>query len=165
MAGENLELSREDALRRLENEFGFSGSDFYLLELIPLIEVIWADGVKQEEEMKLLFEFVIKHADRLQKQADGVLVVSEQDIRQFIHRFTRERPSPDLLRTLRMLAHPVIFGNSDVAINQQKSRDIGNYCMDIAAACVTRSPSGHEERIMSFEKELVTEIITQFCNK
>lgn len=157
----NTGITRNESLALLEREFGFKENDFYLLELIPLIELIWADGVKQEEEMKILFEFVIKHLEKLNNTTEGEEVITEKNAMRFIHRFTHERPSPDLLKTIRALAHPIMFGNSDPDINEQKKHNMMEYCMDIAAASVSKYPFERRARIMSFEKSLLTEIIGQ----
>ena len=50
----------------------------YLLELIPLIEMIWADGKAQDKEVTFLQDFTVKHLANLSKDADGMEVVLDE---------------------------------------------------------------------------------------
>ena len=54
-------MNPQDAFDRLKNQFVLKDSDFYFLDLIPLIKIIWADGRNQESELQILYKFVIEH--------------------------------------------------------------------------------------------------------
>ena len=75
----------------------------YLLELIPLIEMIWADGKNQDPEIKVLYQFTIEHLAHLSKDAENVEIISEQEVNEFIDLFIHTRTDPELLRELREL--------------------------------------------------------------
>lgn len=60
----------QKALRDLEG-LGFKGRDVYLAELIPVVEMAWADGVIQPNERALLEAFCESLTERLNKQAGG----------------------------------------------------------------------------------------------
>lgn len=60
------------ALRDLEG-LGFKGRDVYLAELIPVVEMAWADGVIQPNERALLEAFCETLTERLNRQAGAPL--------------------------------------------------------------------------------------------
>jgi len=154
-------LSREQALDRLALEHAIEGPDIYLLELIPLIEVIWADGVAQAAEIDIMHEFVLGHVAGLTAAA-GMEIVSEADVTRFFQRFISKRPSAIVLKDIRELSAAVMFGNSDSASNQEKSDTILAYCLDISAAAVLNYPYGRRDRIVQEEKKMLLEIMTHF---
>lgn len=159
---QNSEITREDALGILEMEYGFQENDIYLLELIPLIEMIWADGKNQAAEISLLYRFVIKHMAELSKHALGQEVVSVDQVNAFLDRFVHQRPDPKLLRDLRGFTLALSFCHSDEARNQRRKRRILEYCMDIAAAAVPQYPYEVHDRIVAEEKQLLIELMHAF---
>lgn len=58
----------EMALREL-GRLGFKGRDVYLAELIPAVEMAWADGVIQPNERAMLESYCMELVDRLNRQA------------------------------------------------------------------------------------------------
>ena len=130
-------------------------SSVYLLELIPLIEVIWADGKNQIQEINILNDFTVKHLSSLSKDADGLEVVSVEEANQFIDNFLQQRPSQRLIDDLKLLSIERIKQRGD----QQKISSVIDCCMDIAAACVSAYPYQPSERVREEEKLLIREII------
>jgi hypothetical protein len=127
----------------------------YLLELIPLIEMIWADGKNQEKEISILQDFTIRHLANLSNAADGLEVISVEEANSFIDYFMKQRPSDELLADLKGLAVQKL-----AAELSSNSRDmIIEYCMDIAAACVTEYPYSSSERVQAQEKAIITDLI------
>jgi hypothetical protein len=51
-----LESLRQRAIDELE-QHGIRGPNVYLIDIIPLIEMIWADGRVQEGELEILRTF------------------------------------------------------------------------------------------------------------
>lgn len=129
----------------------------YLLELIPLIEMIWADGKTQEKEITLLQDFTIKHLANLSKEADGMEVVTVEEANEFIDFFLKQRPSKELLSDLKSLSVEIV----KQANNRDRCEKIIDYCMDIAGACVVEYPYLPSERIRTEEKELIREIVME----
>ena len=155
------QLTREQALDRLALEHDIQGPDIYLLELIPLIEMIWADGVAQEGEIDIMRQFVLAHIERLAIAA-GVTVVSQADVTRFFQRFVAERPSPQVLRDIRELSAAVVFRQRDDQANREKRNTLLGYCLDISAATVLDYPYGRRERIIEEEKKMLLEIMEYF---
>lgn len=142
----------QNTFEQLKNEFDLKDADFYFLDLIPLIEMLWADGMNQEGELKLLYKFVIEHIANLD-QLSASAVISVADANDFLDRFAHRKPDPRLIRELKAL----FLGK-----NSSNRQTILKYCMDIAAACTTHYPFGPQERVMQEEKKLLTKLFEEF---
>lgn len=151
-------MTRQQALDVLEQEYQIQGADIYLLELIPLVEMIWADGVAQDGEIDVMRQFVLAHQKNL-AEAAGFEIVTQADIERFFNRFCQVKPASGMLKAIRELSLSVILSSSDAAANQEKSELLLGYCMDIAAATVLEYPYGLRERIIEQEKKMLLEII------
>ncbi len=145
-------MNLQHSFERLKSEFNLKDTDFYFLDLIPLIEMLWADGMNQEGELKILYNFVIEHIAKLD-QLSETSVISVADANSFLDRFAHQRPDPQLVEELMALFH----GKSG-----SDRRTILNYCMDIAAACTTHYPFGLQERVMREEKNLLQKLFWEF---
>jgi hypothetical protein len=78
-------MSPQYAFDQLMNEFNLRPADFYFLDLIPLIEIIWADGENQPGELRILYNFLIEHIAFLDRIA-GIQAVSIEDANAFLNR-------------------------------------------------------------------------------
>ena len=155
-------IDREQALHMLVTHYGFQRNHIYLLELIPLIEMLWADGRNQAAEIKLLYQFTLQHMAELSRFAEGNELVPVDQINAFLDRFVHNRPDPKLLRDLREFTLALSFAHSDESRNLMKKRRILDFCMDIAAATVPHYPYGAHERIVAEEKQLLIELMEAF---
>ena len=133
-----------------------SENSVYLLELIPLIEMIWADGNNQEQEIHLLQQFTTQHIANLSKDAEGIEVVSVDEANEFINHFMDERPDPELINNLKSLAVERMKGKGRPEVIDS----VIDYCMDIAAACVNHYPYQPSERVRAEEKSLLKGLIS-----
>lgn len=154
-----LDITREDALAVLETQYGIRGHEVYLLELIPLIEMVWADGYNQQAEVGLVYEFALRRLAELDREAYGLDVLTAGQVNAFVERFLSKRPNPAMLRELRQLAIPVIFDHSDPRVNNKRRRMILEYCLDIGAAAVDRYPYDAHERFSAPEKALFLDLV------
>lgn len=125
----------------------------YLLELIPLIEVMWVDGRNQSKEIAIIHEITQKHVSKLNSLVDGITVISDQDMKKFLNRFLYVRPSEGLLTELRELTVDWLKDKEQI---HNKGESIMSYCLDIAAACA--STEKFDERIVQQEKMLLKEL-------
>ncbi len=126
----------------------------YLLELMPLIEMVWADGKNQEAEIAILQRFAVKHLANLSSMAAGEEVVSTEVANDFIERFIKHRPPAGMLKELRQFALERLKGKS-----HNERLDVMEACLDIAAACAPEYPYAFGERIIREEKKLLREIM------
>lgn len=152
-------LDRQAILHELVHDHGLDPLDFYLLPLMPLIEVCWADGQVQKGEAELLLDFTRRWLAMLRKDAGGETIISTPHAQRFIDRFMKQRPDPALISRLRALAIDMLEQNSDRERVKQNERTVIEYCIDIAAAAVNTYPYDIRERVMEQEKALLLELM------
>lgn len=143
-----------EALESLVSEFGLKAENIYLLPLVPLIEVMWADGVLQPAEISIFYECVTRHLADLHNQADGEEVVSIEEAEKFVDHFLRTRPDPEKLRRLREVAVKVLNLSPDSDLR----RTLLDNCLDLAAVAVSRYPYDRRDRVMASEKAVLHEL-------
>ncbi len=160
--GKQVKL-REEILEELK-PFGITGKDVYFIDYIPLIEMIWADGLPQQGEIDIFYDFVEKHVNHLNKMA-GYEAFKLEDARKFIAPMLKQRPSPEMLKTLRRLAAQAGMYQDDDRKRDQFERSLLTICLDIAASSVTRYPFGLHERFNTDEKRCFFEILDTFENR
>lgn len=152
-------MDRQAIHHELVHEHQLDALDYYLLPLIPLIEVCWADGRVQKSEAGLLVDFTRRWLALLRDDAGGEAIVSISQAQNFIDRFVKARPDPALIGRLRELAVNMLELNSDRARVKQNERTVLEYCIDIAAAAVSSYPYEARERVMNEEKALLLELM------
>lgn len=150
-------LSRKEALAVLRRH-GIHGPHVYLIDLIPLVEMIWADGKAQESEVEIFEGYLERHVGSINTLA-GHTVLTSATAREFVVRFLRERPDPDLLRSLRSLVAAVRLSSSDAEHNERLRSSLLATCVDIAASAVTHYPYLHGDRFDAGEKQSFFEIL------
>jgi len=152
-----LAMSRADARAELA-ALGITGAEVHLLDTIPLIEMIWADGIAQSAELRLLDEFLAQHVRNLNELGERVVVTLER-AREFVSRFLRERPDPDLLRLLRGLFVEVRLNAAPESVRSLRRQAVLDFCLDLGAACVAEYPHGDHQRFCQAEKRLFEELV------
>ncbi len=138
---------------QLKNQFDLQEADFFFLDLIPVINMIWADGQNQQGELRLLYQFVIDHIAQMDQHIND-LSISVEDANSFLDRFAHRRPNPHLLKALTELFHDHNHPSS-------KYEAIMEQCLDIAAACTTHYPYELRERVIEQEKQLIFSLFDQ----
>ena len=154
---------REEILGQLK-PFGITGRNVYFIDYIPLIEMIWADGQPQQGEVDIFYDFLEKHVAHLNKMA-GYEAFKLEDAVQFVGGMLRERPSPEVLKTLRKLAAKAGLFQADSKRRARFEKSLLAICLDIGASCVTNYPYGLHERFNADEKRCFFEILDTFENK
>ncbi|CAG0970473.1 hypothetical protein MYXO_01270 [Myxococcaceae bacterium] len=157
MSASRPSIDRTRALAVLRRH-GITGADVYLIDLIPLIEIIWADGKAQDSELFLFEAFLRRHVDGLNRSV-GHRMLTLEDARAFVRRFLHERPSHELLRELRSLVAAVRLASSDDGHNAALRGSLLAACVDIAASAVAAYPYAHGERFDREEKHSFFEIL------
>ncbi|CCE24851.1 hypothetical protein [Methylotuvimicrobium alcaliphilum] len=150
---------KQNNFELLAKEFELKPSDYYFLDLIPLIEMIWADGENQPAELALLYHFTIEHIAHLDRAA-GIPLITTEDANDFLERFAHRRPPQRLLDALSELVL-----DSASSADSERNRSILKYCMDIAAACTTQYPYALRGRIVDSEKVLLDKLFAAFQNR
>ena len=150
-------LTRQEALDELKR-YGITGSQIYLIDIIPLLEMIWADGKAQDGEVAILEDYLEKHVIHINELANCELLTLE-GARSFVLQFLRKRPDTELLKTLRSLVAPVRLSSSDTAENNALRESLLAACLDIASSSVIEYPYGLGERLNPAEKRCFFEIL------
>lgn len=148
---------RRMSLSRLERH-GISGADVYLIDVIPLIEMIWADGMAQQAEVSILENYLDHHVKNINHIA-GYRLLDLDRARAFVAGFLVTRPAPELMRTLRELIPGVRMCSTDEKANDLLEKSLLATCLDIAASCVSGYPYGIGERFDPREKRCYFEIV------
>jgi len=155
-------MDREEALSILKG-FGIEGERIYLIDVIPLLEMIWADGKAQDVEVALLREFLREHVERVNQTA-GDDILNLPMAFDFVRGFLKERPDPRLMETLRSFVAPVRLASSDGAVNSELRDSLLKACLDIAASAVLSYPYDLHERFNLAEKRCYFEIVRSLEN-
>ncbi|MCI5158275.1 MAG: hypothetical protein D3906_07490 [Candidatus Electrothrix sp. AUS1_2] len=150
------DISHKEAMDRLKR-FGITNEKVYLIDLILLIEMMWADGLAQQGEIEILENYLEKHVDNVNKRA-GCKVLRVQDARDFVKPHLDKRPDPEKIKSLRELVKPISFAvPSD--INQKLKDELLHVCMDVGAIATTEYPYEPDERFNKEEKQCFFEIL------
>lgn len=89
----HVPMTRRDALATLKRH-GFGGPLVYLLDVLPLVRMAWADGVVQPSERAEILAFVDEHLGRLDIQAQSTVVPRPVAL-ECINRLLAVRPSEE----------------------------------------------------------------------
>ena len=154
---EEHDLLYEDAIGELKN-YDITGAQVYLIDLIPLIEMIWADGKVQNAEVSLLAGYLKKHVDHINDMA-GYKALRLDQAKAFVKKFLKTRPDPKLMATLRSLIAPVRLKSSDPAKCVELKDSLLATCLDIASSSVNEYPYELQERFSRDEKRCFFEIL------
>ena len=65
---DQTQMTRQEAIDRLR-DFGIQGEQVYLIDLIPLVEMIWADGAAQRSEVAIFEAYLKQHVERVNTRA------------------------------------------------------------------------------------------------
>ncbi len=148
-------MTTQSEFECLKNQFSLKDIDFYFLDLIPLIQVIWADSCNQDAELKILYKFMTEYISYLDKLA-GAPFVSIEQANDFLDRFAHHKPSDELLKELRLISS---LSNENKV--QSRHQTVLDYCLDIAAACTNKYPYGMHERIVEEEKQILLKLFKE----
>ncbi|MDY0362394.1 MAG: hypothetical protein RBR08_13155 [Desulforegulaceae bacterium] len=155
-----LKLTREEAIAELE-KYGISGKDFYLIDILPLIEMIWSDGKAQEGELKILVEFLKDHVKKVNENA-GFGFLTNDDAKNFALKFLKNRPKKELMESLRKLSSVIIKSCKNF---EEIKESMLNACFDIASSSVVKYPYGLTERFELSEKKCFFTILSTLENQ
>lgn len=144
-------------------------SFIYLAPILPIVQVMWADGRNQMPERAKLQLMLEEHCAALSEMADGMELVSKADREKFDHLFVASRPDFDLLTEFGEIATQMVYEEGSMAPPEDREGSLNDRdqlvraCMEIAAACAANHPSyGNEEdlkRIVDEERQLIVKVI------
>ncbi|MCP3851174.1 MAG: hypothetical protein GY694_13185 [Gammaproteobacteria bacterium] len=160
-ANENRQLLVDELI----NNHGLDEYEIYLIDLFPLIEMIWTDGEAQQCETTLATKFCLNRIAELNNQSEGESPLSIEQANTFLDKYLSNKPDPELLKTIRSYIKPIHLSHSEPETNNERRQQILDYCIDIAAAAVHKYPYDMHDRFIKDEKKLLKEIIDSlYCN-
>jgi hypothetical protein len=145
------------------SSLGIKSPYVYLIDLVALIEMIWADGELQEAELAILNEYLHKRVQQINEMA-GYKVMDFEDAQAFAQRFIQQKPHPEFLSSLRSLIGPVILTSTDSAYVDSLLMSLLEACIDIAANAVRKYPYRLHDRFDADEKRCFSEIVKTFID-
>lgn len=155
-----ITLCREAALARL-SRCGIEGKRVYLIDLIPLIEMIWAGGQLQAEKMDFLYHFIKPHISHINHLA-GYETLSVADAINFTAPYLAARPNMAHLKKLRECIIPLRFGDLRNDYGDMVERRIVSACRDILSIVVARYPHELRKKCCSEEGNMFLDILETF---
>lgn len=160
------EENRQQLIDELINIHGLKEYEIYLIDLFPLIEMIWTDGEAQRCEATLATKFCLNRIAELDQQTEGESPLSIEQANSFLDKYLSTCPDPELLKTIRSYIKPIHLNHSDPEVNDERKQKILDYCIDIASAAVHKYPYDMHDRFIKEEKKLLKEIIDSlYCAK
>lgn len=153
-----IQLTFQEAVRKL-SRVGIKEHEIYLIDIIILCEMAWADGTVQEGEREILFMYLNHHIDSINRLA-GCRVLEHKQAKDLIRSFLDTRPSRELIETIEEVIAPIRINQLTLAEVENACINILNACLDIASSSVTQYPYGPAERFTNEEKEYYHKIAT-----
>ena len=150
-------IARKEALKEL-SRYGIEGAFIYLIDIIPLIEMVWADGIAQDSEIAIIDAYLHEHVNHINMIA-GSDILSFEEAHDFISGFLSIKPDPEFLQTLRSLVVPVRLSTSDSDFNGAVRESLLATCLDIASSAAAQYPHKLHERFDPSEKRCFFEIL------
>ena len=150
---------RAEIVQELSEQHGFDEVDVLLLPLVPLIEMVLADGKIQQAEIDILKDYTLRLLVSLKEQSDGMAVVPKARAADFINRLLCLAPDSERIKRLRHLCLRLIQLDSNARSVAEQERTLLEYCLDIAAASVVGYPYSIRGRVVQPEKRLLAELI------
>ncbi|MDK8465911.1 hypothetical protein [Marinobacter sp. SS13-12] len=138
----------------------------YLAPVIPVVQVMWADGRNQIPERAKLQVIIQEHCRALAELAEGMEVVSQADIDIFDRTFVAQKPDPSTLWPFFEVASELLSRRN----NEQKATTDSLYqreklfqaCLEIAATCPADMGNGANEmfarRIVDAERRYIEQV-------
>lgn len=139
-----------DAVEKL-SRVGISSKEIYLIDLVLLCAMAWADGSVQAAEREILFSYLNHHVDAINRLA-GCKVLEYKEAKELIRSFLDKRPGQELLDTIEHVIAPIRIDQVNAANAEQTCLAILNACLDIASSSVAQYPYGLTDRFTQEEK-------------
>lgn len=153
-------LCREDALIRL-SLYGIKGKRVYLIDLIPLIEMIRAGGQLQPEKIDYLEHYIKKHLRHINQMA-GYLVLSMADATQFTAPYLTAHPNMAHLKKIRECIAPVRFGETRNEYGDLIMGRILSACLNLLSISLAQYPDELHDEHCSGERGMYLDIMESF---
>jgi len=147
-------------LRRGLHSRGLPADWAELIAVVPLVEMVWADGRNQPDEVVLVERFLAQKMAELARESPPV-TPDPAAVQRFLDDFVYRLADPEALRTLADLARRHLFASADGRTLQE----IVDHCLDVsAAATVGEAAEGPGARITPNERHLLYDYLKRLQN-
>ncbi len=138
----------------------------YLAPVLPVVQVMWADGRNQIPERAKLQVIIQDHCRALAQLAGGMEVVTQADIDIFDRTFVAQKPNPSTLSPFFEVASELLSGRSEEGKAKNDSlyqrEKLFQACLEIAATCPAEVGSEPNEmfarRIVDAERSYIEKV-------
>lgn len=143
-------------------------SFIYLAPVLPIVQIMWADGKNQIPERAKLHVIIENHCRALSELAGGMQVVPQEDIELFDSMFIAQEPEPATLSPFFEVAAELIRDRANDRETEEDSLylkdQLFHACLEIAAACPA-SIGNHvdpafADRIVEAERKYIEQMFT-----
>ena len=157
----------------LLTQHGLPPSFIYLAPVLPIVQVMWADGRNQIPERAKLHLIMQAHCQALSDLAGGMEVVSIDHLEQFHELFISNQPDMDMLSALTGVATDLLRQYPDTASGEPgllyDRAQLLHACMEIAATCESESSSSTGElfsqRIVEEERRFIEQVFALLASE
>ncbi len=138
----------------------------YLAPVLPIVQVMWADGRNQMPERAKIHLIMQNHCNTLRDLSGGMEVISAEDIERFDQAFIASEPDSEILKAFTESASEVLKnrgeeGSADHDSLYQRDR-LFHACLEIAATCPAelKNCTGEmfAQRIVDEERRLIERV-------
>lgn len=150
----------------LLSQYDFPQSFIYLAPVLPLVQVMWADGRNQMPERAKIHVIIQDHCNALNELAGGVNVVSSADVETFDRVFIANQPPAPMLQTFTEYAKKLLEEKAGEAVSQAGSlynqEKLFHACLEIAATSPVKIQQdfGEDvyERVIDQERSFIRQL-------
>lgn len=141
-------------------------SFIYLAPVLPIVQIMWADGKNQIPERAKLHLAIQSHCQALSELAGDLQVISPADVELFDQTFIASEPDMETLQAFTDEATELLRKKSDSVIEENGSlyhRDrLFHACLEIAATCSTGMSNNigemFSQRIVEEERRFIEQV-------
>ncbi|MBW0148507.1 hypothetical protein [Marinobacter arenosus] len=141
-------------------------SFLYLAPVLPIVQVMWADGRNQIPERAKLHLIIQNHCQALSELAGGMQVVSPDDIERFDQAFIARKPDLGVLQAFIGIATELLqdqtYTESACSDSLYRRERLFHACLEIAATCPVEMDNSLGEmfaqRILDEERRFIEQV-------
>ena len=155
-------LARESALDRLRR-CSIEGKRIYLIDLIPLIEMIWAGDRARvaPTQIEFLYQYANWHLGHINAMA-GYLLLKSTDATNFAAPYLVSRPDMARLKKVRECIVPVRLGETRNDYGDMVMNRIMSACRGILSMSVAKYPREFQHIYRPREEDVYLDIMKSF---
>jgi hypothetical protein len=153
-------LERETALERLRR-YGIEEQKIYFIDLVPLIEMVWAEGRIGYDQLTFLYDFTKRHVKHI-NDVTGYAVLNKDDAIAFAKPLLAVHPDMTILKKIRECIVPVRLGEARNDYGDMIMSRIMSACRELLSRAMAEHPAGLHDLYCRNEIEMYLDITRTF---